>query len=146
APPGHARARRGNHDPTARRALEPHPRPAVADLDLEPAATAPDIRAAHRLSSLHDELRQSRRRDRDGAALTRDDVAHAAPTAASCFSSRKLVEYAPLRNSSLATISAARSRVVAMPRTSSSPSARSARSIASGRLSSHTVSFATSES
>ena len=42
-------------------------------------------------------------------------------------------------------ISAATSRVVAMPRTSSSPSARNDRSIAAGRLSSHTITFAINE-
>src|SRR2546425_9741302 len=72
--------------------------------------------------------------------------AHAAPTAANRVSSRKLVEYRPLRNASLARISSAASRVVGTPRSSSSPSARSARSIVESRSSSHTINLPISES
>src|SRR6266550_7053361 len=71
---------------------------------------------------------------------------HAAPTAANCVSSRKLVEYWPLRNASLARISIAASRVVGTPRSSSSPSAPNARSIVESRSSSQTISFPISES
>src|SRR4029079_15322555 len=98
------------------------------------------------LSCAHDELVQRRRGHGDRATLPGLNVAHAAPTAASRVSSRKLVEYVPPRNSSLARISAATSRVVATPRSSSSESAHSDRSIASGLVSSQTISFATSES
>src|SRR3954467_4852535 len=73
-------------------------------------------------------------------------AAHAAPTAASRVSSRKLVEYSPLRNSGLSRISRATSRVVGIPRISSSPSARSERAIASSRVSSWTISLAIRES
>src|SRR3954453_20030599 len=120
--------------------------PPVCDVHFEPPPAAPDVRAVDSLHRADDELRQRLGRDDDRATLVRDDVTHAAPTAASSFSARKLVEYTPLRNSSLGGISAATSRVVAMPRSSSSPSARSERSIASGRVSSHAISFATSES
>src|SRR5437867_3815678 len=72
--------------------------------------------------------------------------AHAAPTADRCVSSRKLVEYWPLRNASLATISNAASRVVGTPRSSNSPSARRDRSIVESRSSSHTISLAIKES
>src|SRR5262249_54085008 len=62
------------------------------------------------------------------------------------FSSTNDVVYSPLRNAALLRTSRAKSRVVAIPCTSSSPSARSARSIAAGRSPSQTISFAISES
>src|SRR6185436_12764349 len=76
------------------------------DLHVEPAPPTPDLRAVDRVARLCDERVERRRRNRDAAARRLGhDVAHPAPTAASRVSSRKLVEYRPLRNASLARIS-----------------------------------------
>src|SRR5438093_1320935 len=61
-------------------------------------------------------------------------------------SSRKLVEYLPLTNSSLRRTSSANSRVVATPSSSSSERARMPRATAAGRSVSQTTSLARSES
>src|SRR5439155_7107040 len=142
----HLARRLRKHEPVARRQLQPHARLTKRDVDVEPTASTTDLHAVNGLRGLDDETGQGRRSHRDRACWLRNDEAHAAPTAANCVSSRKLVEYRPLRNASLARISIAAARVVGTPRSSSSPSAPNARSIVESRSSSHTTSLPINES
>src|SRR5207249_7343044 len=116
----------------------------AADLDLEMASRPPDARALHRLGGLDDDVRQRRVGD---AHVGRENP-HAPASAGSVApaSSMNDVEYSPLRNSSLPRISTAASHVVGTTRTSSSRSARRARSMHAARDSSCTMTFAISES
>src|SRR5256714_12201555 len=123
---------------------------ATLELDAEPAtplAQPGSVDGSDRAP--HDLGQRDLAHTHRAAPLLDEDAAHDEPASAGSrapASSRKDVEYSPLRNSSLARISKSTARVVGTPSISNSLSARRARSIASLRLASSTITFAMSES
>src|SRR5436853_6982413 len=123
---------------------------ATLELDAEPATALAQPGSVDGSDRAPHDLRQRDLADayRAGALLD-EDAAHDEPASAGSrapASSRKDVEYSPLRNSSLSRMSRSTSRVVGTPSISSSSNARSARAIARRRLPSRTTTFAISES
>src|SRR5206468_2085320 len=121
-----------DHAPVCERERERHLRRLAFDLELDASPRLVHLDALDALGCGRHDLRDDAVRDDERTAVARELDAHAAPNARSesPASSRKLVEYSPRRNASLSRISIATSRVVGTPRTSSSRSVRTARTIA----------------
>src|SRR5207247_2251573 len=118
--------------------LRQHEAETGRERELEPVAVERDLARPPHTDSV-DALGGADDEPCEGAVAELDSgrEVHSATASSSADSSHD-VEYSPLRNASLATISCAASRVVGTPSSSSSPSARRARSIAAGRVSSQT--------